>query len=236
MAEFSYNNHCQSSTKYSPFFANYGYHPKNDINIKKGDSECVPASDEFLDKLKDIQQRSKINISRAQKSQALYYNKKKRQVQDLSIGDEVYINTKNITSTRPTKKLDHKRTGPFKIIKKLNSHVYKLELPTSMKVHPTFHISKLTPKTVKGLTDIENRIVEPPPPVIVDSNEEYEVDKVLDSRIHRNKLQYKVKWKGYEDPSEDTWEPEQNLENATLAIQQFHDNFPNKPSPRLRRE
>ena len=230
-AEFSYNNHCQSSTKCSPFFANYGYHPKANIKIKKeGSSECVPASEEFLNKLKDIQEENKINISRAQKSQAMYYNQRKRQIRELRIGDQVYIDTKNITTTRPMKKLDHKRIGPFKIIKKLSSHAYKLELPTSMKIHPTFHISKLTPRSVIGLEDIDNRVLPQPPPIIVDSNEEYEVDQILDSRIFRNKLQYKIKWKGYEDPSEDTWEAKENLKNAILLTNQFHQEYPNKPS------
>ncbi|CEP07157.1 hypothetical protein [Parasitella parasitica] len=235
IAEFSYNNHCQSSTKYSPFYFNYGYHPKADITIKKGGGECVPATDEFLNKLKNIQQRSKANIINAQKLQAIQYNKKKRKVQNLDVGDEVFVSTKNITSTRPTKKLDYKRIGPFKIIRKLNSHVYKLDLPPSLKIHPTFHIAKLTPKSVTGLEDIENRKTKPPPPIIVNSNEEYEVEKVLDSRLYRNKLQYKVKWKGYDDPSEDTWEPEENLENAALAIEEFHNEFPNKPKKILKR-
>lgn len=129
------------------------------------------------------------------------------------------------------KKLDHKRIGPFKIVKKLSSHAYKLELPASiMKIHHTFHISKLTPRSVIGLEDIDNRVLPQPPPIIVDSNEEYEVDQILDSRIFRNKLQYKVKCKGYEDPSEDTWEAKENLKNATLLTNQFHQDYPNKPS------
>ena len=229
-AEFSYNNHYQASTKTSPFFSNYGYHPSSNIMFKKGGGECVPASEDFIHKLKSIQEENKSNITRAQKSQALYYNKKRKQVQNLHIGDQVYKNTKNITTTRPMKKLDHKRIGPFKIIKKLSSHAYKLDLPPSMKIHPTFHISKLTPRYVKGLEDINGRLVAPPPPIIIDSNEEYEVEKILDSRRYRNKLQYKVKWKGYEDPSEDTWEAEENLKNAMLLIKQFHIAYPNKPS------
>jgi hypothetical protein len=230
-AEFSYNNHCQSSTKFSPFFVNYGYNPKANVVIKKGGSECVPASEEFLLQLKQTQDESKTNIAKAQTSQALYYNQGKRQIQSLKIGDQVYINSKNITTTRPMKKLDHKRLGPFKIVEKVSSHAYKLDLPTSMKIHPTFHISKLTPRTIKGLSDIGNRELPPLPPIIVNSNEEYEVDQILDSRIYRKKLQYKVKWKGYEDPSEDTWEDRGNLENAQSVIKQFHQDYPHKPSP-----
>ncbi|KAG1121331.1 hypothetical protein G6F42_012533 [Rhizopus arrhizus] len=230
-AEFSYNNHCQASTQFSPFFANYGYHPKTSINIKRGGSECVPASEEFLAQLKLTQEQSKVNITKAQASQAAYYDQRKRKIEKLNVGDQVYINSKNIITARPMKKLDHKRLGPFKIVEKISSHAYKLDLPTSMKIHPTFHISRLTPRTIKGLEDIENRELPPPPPIVVNSNEEYEVDQILDSRMYRGKLQYKVKWKGYEDPSEDTWEDQENLENAQLATKQFHQDYPHKPSP-----
>ena len=107
----------------------------------------------------------------------MYYNQRKRQIRELKVGDQVYIDIKNITTTRPPmKKLDHKRIEPFKAIKKPSSHAYKLELPASLKIYPTFHISKLTPRLVKGFEDIDNRTLPLPPPIIVDSNEEYEVD------------------------------------------------------------
>jgi hypothetical protein len=38
----------------------------------------------------------------------------------------------------------------------------------------------------------------PPPPTLIDSEEEYEVEEILDSHMHYNCLEYLVKWKGYE--------------------------------------
>uniref|UniRef100_A0A803KFQ4 Chromo domain-containing protein n=1 Tax=Xenopus tropicalis TaxID=8364 RepID=A0A803KFQ4_XENTR len=40
----------------------------------------------------------------------------------------------------------------------------------------------------------------------VAGSEEFEVQDILDSRIHRNQLQYLVSWKGFSS-EEDSWEP-----------------------------
>lgn len=52
-----------------------------------------------------------------------------------------------------------------------------------------------------------------PPSVIIDEEEEYKVEAVLDSRIFRRQFQYLVKWKGYSD-AENSWEPVANVTNA----------------------
>merc|ERR1719264_480388 len=42
--------------------------------------------------------------------------------------------------------------------------------------------------------------------------EVYEVEKLLEKRVKKGKTEYLVKWKGYEDESENTWEPVENLD------------------------
>ena len=54
------------------------------------------------------------------------------------------------------------------------------------------------------------------------------MEEVLDARVKRRKLEYFVKWKGY-DESNNTWEPEGNLENAPTKIQEFHKRHPQAP-------
>ena len=80
---------------------------------------------------------------------------------------------------------------------------YCLELPTQWTIHPVFYIDLLTPYR-ETLT--HGRNYQRPPPELVDGEEEYEVEKILDQRHfgRRRKLQYLIKWKGYPD-SENQW-------------------------------
>ena len=67
----------------------------------------------------------------------------------------------------------------------------------------------------------------PPPPVIVDDHEEWHVEEVMDLRIYRRRLQYLVKWVGYDQLD---WEPAENV-NRLEAVDRFHKRYPDKPGP-----
>lgn len=137
----------------------------------------------------------------------------------------------DIQSTRPSGKLDVKRLGPFQINQKVSTVAYKLDLPASLRIHPVFHVSlleKYIPNT------FENRIQEPPPPLVIEGEEEFEVEAILDSRLHYRKLQYLVKWLGYPS-SENSWEPSSSLTNCPEKLSRFHLSYPNKPGPRIAR-
>ncbi|MBW0554420.1 hypothetical protein O181_094135 [Austropuccinia psidii MF-1] len=107
-----------------------------------------------------------------------------------SPGDMVWLSSKDIRSTRPTKKLFERWLGPFPILKKVSTHAYHLKLPSQWKsIHPAFHISLLEPvKTSK----IPNRHQKSPPPMIIEEEEEWEVSQILDSKLKREKLWYLV--------------------------------------------
>ena len=81
-----------------------------------------------------------------------------------------------------------------------------LQLPDSMCViHPVFHVSMLEPSTPNTIPDC---IQPPPPPVLVDSEPEYEILEILDSKLDNCccicKLLYLVKWSGYEGTDDET--------------------------------
>ena len=96
-----------------------------------------------------------------------------------------------------------------------------------MKIHPVFHTNLLR---LDPDDPLPGQIQEPPLPIEIDGEEEYEVESVLDSRMYRKKLQYRVAWLGY--PPDSTWYDAENFENSPDLIREFHAAYPNKPSRR----
>ena len=77
------------------------------------------------------------------------------------------------------------------------------------------------------------------PPELLDDDEDYDVEAILDSRPTRNKrgVQYLVKWLDYSE-SENTWEPSSSLMNEKVLalIEDFHRRYPkafSKPRPTI---
>jgi hypothetical protein len=75
---------------------------------------------------------------------------------------------------------------------------------------------------------IPRRIHDPPSPIEVDGEQEYEVENILDSIISNCQFQYLNHWNGY-DVSERTWELIKNLLNTMEKVHEFHEWYPNKP-------
>lgn len=149
-----------------------------------------------------------------------------RNIPQYKIGDKVWLNVQHLDLKVPTKKLAHKRLGPFPITQVVSSNAMRLKLPKSYKIHDVINVSRLLPyhpPTIPG-----QEAPPPPPPIEIEGEKEYEVEEILDSRIYRNKFQYLVKWKGYSH-EENTWEPESNLENSKNLITSFHSKHPSAP-------
>jgi len=91
----------------------------------------------------ELQHQLKTRIKEAHHSQATYYDKK-RKPQKFEPGNKVFLIARNIKTIRPSKKLDYKQYGPFKIISPMGRQAYKLELLLTFHgIHPVFHVSLL---------------------------------------------------------------------------------------------
>ena len=71
--------------------------------------------------------------------------------------------------------MDNKILGPFKVIEK-RGLLYKLNLPNTIKVYPVFLVVLLFKDPDNALS---GQVNEPPPPVNIEGEPEYEVEEIL---------------------------------------------------------
>ncbi|MBW0560158.1 hypothetical protein O181_099873 [Austropuccinia psidii MF-1] len=137
LAEFSYNNSDHYSTKQSPFFTVYGRDPHLDSVHITQDSPAGKLSEKIQSVQKDVKRELEVAISRFRR----YADKSRASPTVVNPSDIVWLFSKSIKSTRPTKKLSERWLGPFPILKKVITHAYHLKLPSQWKsIHPVFHI------------------------------------------------------------------------------------------------
>ena len=60
--------------------------------------------------------------------------------------------------------------------------------------------------------------------MVVEGEEEWEVEKILNKRKVRGKEKFLVRWKGFM-AEEDTWESQENLQNARDLLREFEEEF-----------
>jgi hypothetical protein len=181
---------------------------------------------DLVTRLLEIHKDMKVRLVEAQERQKRNADKSRKQNPNISVGDKVWLLRRNLKTHRPSDKLDYCRLGPFCVSKQVNEVAYRLDLPSSMKIHPMFHVSLFEPYRE---STIPGQLPAPPPPIEINGEEEFEVSKIIDSRINRRRLEYLVHWQGYE-VSERTWEPAANLANAPKMIKKFHRQYLTKPS------
>jgi len=211
MAEFAYNNGYQESIMRTPFFANYGVNPEYQIIGHLMQGKITPP--EEMSQLHDTLQAE---MTEAQLRHNEYYDAGRKPDPNLQSGDKVWLLPRNIRTTRPCKKLDYKKIGPFKILARIGESTYKLDLPPSMRIHNTFHISLLE---LYQEDKLSSQRTQPPPPIIIKGEPKYKLEQIIDSRLHYGKLQYQVKWTGYPPEHDKVWYPYEDFENAGIAKQ-----------------
>lgn len=235
MAEYAANSHVSETTKVSPFFANYGFTPRFGIEPHDTLKDSARNKDldekiaiEFSERMMVIHENLQHEMTWAQ---ALYEKHVGREPSPAyQVGDMVWLNVKNIRTERLSKKLDFKNIGPFRISGVVNPRAYRLELPTTMKVHNVFHTSLLHPA---ARDPMPGQVQPPPPPVVVErergEEDEWEVEAIQDSRVRYKKIQYLVKWKGYENVDWRSWK--EVLPGCDEMVRGFHERYPEKPGP-----
>jgi hypothetical protein len=209
LAEWWYNTSFHTATKMTPFMALYGYHPPSITSSLKEKSK-VQAVEDHIENQQQVLQILKDNLTMAQnrmKQQADQH----RSERIFEVGDWVFLRLQpykqmSLKQAKKDNKLSPKYYGPYKVLQKIGTMAYKLELPASSRVHPVFHVSclkkvigdKIPVQTILPELDEEGKMI-------------LEPEAITDTRIrqlrNRSISEYLIKWRKL--PAEDsTWEDE----------------------------
>ena len=141
--EMTINSSPNSSTGYTPFFLNYGFHPVAPTKLLPVDEiSAVEPVENFVDRIRTFCKTSRESLQKSVVKQARLYNKKHRPV-EFEVGDRVLLSTRNLAMKNIPVKLRSRFCGPFVVTERIGQQVYRLEIPTNWLVRDVFHVSLL---------------------------------------------------------------------------------------------
>ena len=142
--EFAYNNKVYSSTRTTPFKANYRQDPRMGFEGRKKGK--YKGAEKFVTKIKEIQEEAKAVLGKTQEEMKKYADRKRGDVDEYKVGDLVMLSTKDLKYQivgRRTEKLTERFVGPYRIKKIVSSNAVELELPSMIKIYSVVNVSRI---------------------------------------------------------------------------------------------
>ena len=103
-------------------------------------------AEKFVEKMKEIQEEAKAALGKVQEDIKKYTNRRRSEVDEYKVEDLVMLSTKDLKYQmvgRRTEKLTERFVGPYKVQKIVSSNAVKLELPSTVKIHPVVNVSRI---------------------------------------------------------------------------------------------
>ena len=197
----------------TPFMALYGYQPPSITSYLRENSK-VQAVEHHIKHQQQLLQLLKDNLTLAQNRMKQQADKHRSEI-NFDVGDWVFLRLQpykqiSLKQAKKDNKLSPKYYGPYKVLQKIGTMAYKLELPTASRLHPVFHVSclkkvigdKLPVQTILPELDEEGKIILEP-----------EAVTETRSRKLRNRSisEYLIKWKNL-SADDSTWEDENSMQ------------------------
>ena len=224
IAQFSINSKKHASTKVAPFKATWSYMPH--MGIEPLPVNKAPAAKEFTSKMEGMLESMRKNLEKAKEQMKLNADKHHSAAPDYTIGQQVWLTTKNLWLTHTSWKLIERQLGPYIIIGLAGPNAVKLKLLKSLQIHPVVNVLQVKPYL--GLMEGQNPYQLGLVHMTENRDNKWEVDHIVDSCLKNKKLEYLIHWKGY-DNLDHMWEPKSNLRNTKDAIHDFHDSHSSAP-------
>ena len=173
----------------------------------------------------------------AQEVQEKNANQNRQQAESFQVGDRVWLRLKNISTYRPSKKLDWLAL-PYQVTEVIGSHAVRLNVPRG--IHSVFSVNLLKRANNDPFPSQINPDHEPPPVKNTEADGdlaegEYLVETILRHRKRGKRWEVLVKWDGWAEP---TWEPLEYLHEteAMKVYEEGLDSIPWACEPREKEE
>ncbi|CAL8178467.1 unnamed protein product [Prunus armeniaca] len=192
----------------TPFEGAYGLKPQNVLDLVPLPEEMKMSDDGegLADQVKRVHEEVRAVIKGSNESSAVAANQH-RKVKDFEEGDMVWVHLKKERFPKGTyHKLKSKMFGPYKVLKKMSSIAYMIELPPDLQISPYFNVSDLY--LFEGF-DEETISKEAQPCIVEDVLDVKEVTSKKGNQYRR----FLVKWLG-KNATENTWIAEYDLKRT----------------------
>ncbi len=229
MIEFVNNNVLSSIIFLILFFMNKNFHSHmsfdSDIIEYKSTRERLQ-----IDQVKNISEQMNKTLIFAREAliktreQMMNQANKHRKKVNYKIESKMFLNERNIITARFFKKLDDKMLDSFKITDSVD-FFYKLKLSDIMHVHDVFYSELLCSAVDDFLPDQKNEFSES---IVINDEDEWEIDNILNSQWYWRWLQYQVKWKNYDNDLNWYNADDDEFMNAQEMIDDFHIKYSRK--------
>jgi hypothetical protein len=223
VAMLAINNRDTKPTGMNPFFITHGYHVDaiqlHDITDPSPENSQRGQAEAFIRKLQETTEFVQAAIAAGQHRMEETANQRRSAAEQFQVGDRVWLNLRNIKTQRSSKKLDWLH-AKYRVTRVINSHAVELDVPGH--IYPHFHVDLLQRAATDPLPSQKSDDTRPPPIIPEDSEDdnnepEWNIEKIISTRLHRRRHEALVKWTGYTQP---TWEPLINLQD-TIALEEF---------------